>query len=683
MKKFSVLLGAALSLPVLADGNTKIETITVVGRDVNLIGSSISASQGVVGQKEIEVRPLSRTGEILELVPGMIATQHSGSGKAHQYFLRGFSLDHGTDFATFVDGMPVNMRSHGHGQGYSDINFVIPEAISTLVYKKGAYYADVGDFSGAGSASIHTASKLEHGTAELTAGENSYYRALLMNSFQAGNGEALFALESNFYQGPWTDIDEDVEKLNALAKYTTRLDTGLLTFNFMAYDNSWNSADQIPARAVEQGIIDRYGSIDKTLGGETNRTSFSVNFQGDNLKASAYVIDYGLNLWSNFTYFLDDADLGDQFEQVDERLIYGGQVSYEFDGAFNNKPMSNIVGVQLRVDDIDEVGLYRTQERNRLGTVRSDSIKQSSTSLFWDNQIDWTDSFSTVLGVRYDYFDFDVRDLVGTNIHGHDLSDNSGSNNDDIVSIKGSLIYDLTDQWQGYLSFGEGFHSNDARGTTIHVDPASGEAVEQVDALVESFGYELGLRGFIGAKMNTSIALWTLDLDSELLFVGDAGNTEPSGASTRKGLEATMYYRFNTRWSLDAEYAYTDAEYSDVAASEKYIPGTVKHVVQAGLNYDQGYTWFGSLRVRYFGERPLVEDNSITADSSIVWNMRAGYRLNDWTIKADLLNITDSKDHDIAYYYESKLANEAEAVEDIHYHTFEPRSIRLTATYVF
>ena len=274
----------------------KIETVEVEGRRINLVGEAVSASEGIVGQQEISLRPLLRTGEVLELVPGMVVTQHSGTGKANQYFLRGFNLDHGTDFATSVDGMPVNMRTHGHGQGYSDLNFLIPEVVSQLAYKKGAYYADVGDFSGAGGAQISTTSSLEQGLLELTLGEDNFYRVLAMNSLKIAGGTTTVAVEGNRYDGPWSDIEEDLDKINVFLKHAIPLEDGQLSFTMMAYDNSWNSADQIPSRAVDQGIIDELGSIDKTVGGESSRYSLNANLELGNWIGSAYVIDYDLNL---------------------------------------------------------------------------------------------------------------------------------------------------------------------------------------------------------------------------------------------------------------------------------------------------------------------------------------------------------------------------------------------------
>jgi len=663
----------------------KIETVEVEGRRINLVGEAVSASEGIVGQQEISLRPLLRTGEVLELVPGMVVTQHSGTGKANQYFLRGFNLDHGTDFATSVDGMPVNMRTHGHGQGYSDLNFLIPEVVSQLAYKKGAYYADVGDFSGAGGAQISTTSSLEQGLLELTLGEDNFYRVLAMNSLQIAGGTTTVAVEGNRYDGPWSDIEEDLDKINVFLKHAIPLEDGRLSFTMMAYDNSWNSADQIPSRAVDQGIIDELGSIDKTVGGESSRYSLNANLELGNWIGSAYVIDYDLNLWSNFTYFLDDQTNGDQFEQVDNRTIYGGQLAYLLEGALAGRTMSNKFGGDLRVDDINEVGLYRSQARQRLGAIRSDQVTESSIGLYWENRITWTDSLRSVLGARYDYYDFDVDDKTGININSIDLSDNGGTSDDSISSVKASLIYTFNDEWEGYISAGQGFHSNDARGTTIRLDPTDGSVIDSVDPLVRSLGYEVGARGFISDRINTSISLWTLELDSELLFVGDAGNTEPSRASERNGIEITGYYHFTDQISLDIEYAYTNSKFTESAPEGNKIPGAIKNVFQAGLNADFSSGWFGSLRVRHFGERPLVEDGSVKSDGSTIWNLRAGYRMTNWVFKADVLNLGDSDDHDIDYFYASRLASEPAGVatDDIHYHVIEPRTVRFSMGYKF
>jgi len=682
----ALLVLAALQANAQEDDSHDIEKVTVSGRQVSLIGEAISASQGIVGQEEIRLRPILRTGEILEFIPGMVVTQHSGTGKANQYFLRGFNLDHGTDFATFVDGMPVNMRTHGHGQGYTDLNFVIPESVQSLNYKKGVYYADISDFSGAGSAMLNTTNSASTPLVSATVGKNNFLRIVGLGGVTINDtNRVVLAGEHNTYDGPWSDISEDLDKTNVLAKWVNKQDKAEFSLTFMGYDNSWNSADQIPKRAIESGLIDELGSLDTTVGGQSDRYSLSANWRSENLVASAYVMSYSMNLWSNFTYFLDDPENGDQFEQVDDRTVYGGEASYRYEHSLLGKLSTTTFGTQFRIDDIDEVGLYHTQARQRLGVIRSDEVTESSVGAYVNNETYWTQRLRTVLGLRYDYFDFDVRNLAGVNANSIDLSPNSGASSDDITSLKASVVYTISPEWELYGAAGQGLHSNDARGTTIQIDPSSGDAVDAVDPLVRSTGIEAGLRGFIDEKLNASLSVWQLSLDSELLFVGDAGNTEASRASKRKGAEIALYYQLDQNWSIDLEYAYTDAAFTDASSEGAHIPGAIKNVVQAGVSaqFDNGL--FGSLRARHFGERPLIEDNSITSDASTVFNLRAGYKMNKWVLQLDVLNLTDSDAHDIDYYYASRLSTDAQDTEtdDIHYHVIEPRTLRATVMYQF
>ena len=678
------MLALLTPLTAVAEWAPTLEEIEVTGRQLNLVGEATSASQGLVSQEEIELRPILRTGDVLELVPGMVVTQHSGTGKANQYFLRGFNLDHGTDFATYVDGMPVNMRTHGHGQGYTDLNFVIPETIGTLAYRKGPYYAGVSDFSSAGSAAMVTQERFDSSLLELGAGEDNYYRALMLGSLDLGPGTASTALEYNSYDGPWSNINEDARKVNGLLKYGWDVAGGAAAVTAMAYDSQWNSPDQIPQRAVDAGLIDELGSIDDHVGGESSRYSLSANWQDTHWDTWLHAIRYRLKLWSNFTYYLDDEVNGDEFEQKDQRWLYGGRANYRLEGSLAGMDMVNLLGVELRYDDIPEVGLYKTRGRKRLGTIRSDKVEEWSTGLYAENQLHWTPRLRSVLGARYDYFDFEVNSRIDENIYGVDLNPNSGTETADKLALKGSLIYSFSDQWETYASAGQGLHSNDARGTTAAVDPIDGGAVDPVDPLVDSFGYEVGLRGFLHERLNTSIALWSLQLDSELLFVGDAGTTEASRQSERKGVEVTAYYQLADEWTLDLEYAYTDAKFTDSAPEGNHIPGSIEKVLQTGISADLASGWFGSLRLRYFGERPLLEDGSVKSEDSTVVNLRVGYRLPRWTFKIDVLNVLDSKDHDIDYFYASRLPGEPSGgVEDIHFHMLEPRTVRGYVSYTF
>lgn len=657
--------------------------VKVIAQRENLIGKALSASEGLIGREEIAVRPLLRTGEVLELVPGMVVTQHSGTGKANQYFLRGFNLDHGTDFATFVDDMPVNFRTHGHGQGYTDLNFVIPEVVGSIAYKKGTYYAEVGDFSGVGSAQMSIANQFDGGLFEVTSGSKNYQRFLLMDQFKIQSGNLLYALENNTADGHWSDINENLKKNNALIKYNGMFAGGELSTTFMAYDNSWNSADQIPLRAVESGLIDELGSIDKSVGGKSNRYSLSSSWTGQSWRFSGYAIQYDLNLWGNFTYLLDDPVHGDQIEQVDNRWSYGANISYQTTNQLFEKEAFNLYGIQWHYDAIDEVALYKTTNRNRLGAIRSDAVDEMSLGIYWQNKLELSNNLRSTFGLRYDYYDFDVNNLVEKNIYGIALNGNSGKADDSLFSAKASLIYQITDNLEVYGSAGQGFHSNDARGTTVEIAAGDGTQLDPVKPLIRSSGGEIGLRRFHNEKLNASIAFWFLNLDSELIFVGDAGNTEPSGKSERKGFELTAYYHINENWTFDLEYAQTDGKYADLDSANNKLPGAIDKVVQLGISshFPDGY--FGSLRFRYFGERPLTESGNVTSDSSTMVNFRAGYRWNNWVFKFDILNLLDSRDHDIDYYYESQLVGETEPVEDFHFHPFEPRSFRVSVGYRF
>lgn len=659
----------------------QIEETTIIGTRQNSVGEAVSASQGVVGQQEIDIRPLMRTGEVLELVPGMVVTQHSGNGKANQYFLRGINLDHGTDFATSVDNMPVNMRTHGHGQGYTDINFIIPETIHQIQYKKGSYYPSVGDFSAAGGAGMVTANSVEQGIAELGFGDHGFTRGLLLNSHEAGGGQWLYALEYAGFDGQWQNTSEDLERFNALLKHSREVKGGLLTIGFMGYDNQWNAADQIPLRAVQQGLISELDTIDTSVGGNSHRYSVDVDWRNQHWQASAYVIDSELQLWSNFTYFLDDPEDGDQFEQIDDRLIYGGQIEYRTKSEWFGTTVQHLLGSQLRHDDIAEAGLYRSQARRRIGTaggvINSDAIDETSLAFYWRSDWQFTEKLKGILGYRIDSFEFDVNNRVGVNTNGFDLSENGGTESDSLGQLKASLAYQLNASWETYASWGQGFHSNDARGVTIKVDPGSGEAIDTVTPLSRSTSYEFGLRGEVAPKLNTSIAFWWLDQNSELIFVGDAGNTEAGRPSERNGVEFTAYYRLNDNLTLDLEYAYTDAQFQDNAPEGNLVPGAIRDVVQTGVSGQWQNGLYGSVRLRYFGKRPLIEDGSVKSGSSTLVNAKLGWRYKDWDFKMLLLNVFDSDDHDIDYFYASRLEGEpAEGVEDIHYHILEHRSFR-------
>lgn len=663
----------ALSGTSFAAGITgnSIEEITVFGSGNVLLGDPLTASEGYIFGSQLALRPLSRPAELLEFVPGLIATQHSGEGKGNQYFLRGFNLDHGTDLAIRVDGLPVNMPSHAHGQGYADLNFLIPELVDHMEYRKGPYYAEIGDFGTAASSEFIYADALEKGRITLTAGEEKYRRAFLGDTFEVGRGKLTLAGAMTSYSGPWL-LDQDLEKTNALAKYSKETANGQWSVSAATYDNSWNSTDQIPKRAVDNGSLNRFATIDKSDGGETHRHSLSTNWQrvrnDSALTFSAYAIDYGLDLFSNFTYFLEDPLRGDQFEQAEQRQVYGFDTSYSKQLSLGEHAARISLGLQNRSDDIS-LGLYKTQHRNRYATTREDDVAQSLSSAYASFDLSINRYLRAVAGLRADYFSFDVDS---------DLQANSGSGSDNLLSPKFSLIYSHSDNTELFLSAGQGFHSNDARGTTITVDPVSGAPADSVAPLAKARSFELGMRSAAIANTQLAVSLFSMKLDSELVYVGDAGATEALGESKRRGIEIGALYAPKPWLLIDADLTLTHARLLS-AGSDDYIPNSVDRTASIGFIVDALDKFSGGLRIRYLGDAPLLEDGSVRSEATLLLNAQVLYQFNpNWSLGIEVLNLLDHQDNDITYFYESRLAGEANPVEDFHFHPAEPRSMRLT-----
>jgi outer membrane receptor protein involved in Fe transport len=661
------------------DGSQRLDAVEVVGHYDNRVGSTDAASAGVITPRLIEDRPLLRPGSLLEYVPGLVVTQHSGVGKANQYFLRGFNLDHGTDFATWVAGMPVNLRTHAHGQGYTDLNFVIPELISGVRYYKGPYYAEIGDFGSAGAAFTQYAEQLTERVALGTLGGFGYGRALLAGSDSVGRGILTYGLEYQQSDGPW-DMPNDYRKLNAVLRYFAPVGPGTVGLTVMGYDGRWSSTDQIPQRAVDSGLIGRFGTLDASDGGTSSRYSISLDYRapvaGGDFRTTAYAFKYDLNLFSNFTYFLTDPDNGDQFEQADDRKVFGWTGEWARIDEWAGRRVRNSVGFELRQDRIDPVGLHATRERSRLSTTREDRVVQGSAGLFGSNEIQWNGWLRSILGLRYDWYRFDVTST---------LPENTGTASSGIASPKASLVFGPWQRTEFFLNGGYGFHSNDARGVITRIDPATGEAVEPATALVRSRGAELGARTEALKDVQSSLALWYLELDSELAFVGDAGTTEAGRPSRRYGVE------WNTRWRprpwmfVDLDFAWNRARFTGDAPEGDYIPGAPEKVVSAGVAVEQFGPWSGALFLRYIGAYPLVEDNTVRAPSSTVVDGQVGYQVSPRIrLRIDAFNLFNAEVNDIAYFYTSRLRGEPPGgVDDVHFHPAEPRSFRVTLNYRF
>ena len=653
-------------------------TVRVAGHYDNAVGTSDAASQGVITTELIVNRPALRTGELLEFVPGLIVTQHSGDGKANQYFLRGFNLDHGTDFATYVDGMPVNMRTHAHGQGYSDLNFLIPELAQRIDYKKGPYFAGEGDFASAGSARIRLADKLPQGQASVSVGQHGYVRGVVADSLSAGPGTLLFGLEVHRNNGPW-DVPERVRKYSGVLRYSQGTPDDGFSVTGMAYKNSWNATDQVPLRAVESGQIGRFGSLAPSDGGDTSRysLSYAMRKRTDNrlFELDAYLIRSQLELNSDFTYFLADPEQGDQFQQSERRTVAGVNASESWTMELFGLPLRNKLGVQARVDRLSPVGLYNTVERVRQSTVREDRVRESSIGLYGENTVQWLPWLRSVAGLRYDAYRF----KVDSSIDG-----NSGSANDHVVSPKLSLILGPWSKTEFFVNYGKGFHSNDARGTTQTRLP-DGTPSTPVTPLVPTKGMELGARTEWLPGLQSSLALWRLDIASELLFVGDAGETEASRASRRHGIEWNNHY-IAAPWLLfDLDLAASRSRYTENDPAGNFIPGSIDKVASFGVTVTDQGPWSGAFQLRYFGPRPLIEDNSVRSASTTLAYARVAYQINRKTrLSLDVFNLFDKRASDIDYYYASRLPGEgADGVNDRHFHPVEPRSVRLTLSYAF
>ncbi|MGK5038868.1 TonB-dependent receptor [Janthinobacterium sp. GB1R12] len=662
---------AALFSPA-AHADDIFQRVLVDGSRLNQLGVADSANAGSVTQQQLDARTSYRPGELLEAVPGLIVSQHSGEGKANQFYLRGFNLDHGTDLRTTVDEMPVNQRSHGHGQGWTDLNFLIPELAMRLDYKKGPYSAAQGDFSSAGAASVVYANRLTQGIASAGIGQNGFRRALLADSIDAGDGSLLYALEAQQNNGPFTQPDR-YRKRNGVLRYSEGYANNGFNVTAMAYDASWNATDQIPLRAVRDSTLGRFDAVDASDGGKAQRYSLSGAWRQTtddvSSRVSAYVIANRLALFSNFTYAMDDPVNGDQFAQPDRRVTAGLDASHTWHRHTDRGSSDTTIGLQLQNDNIHN-GLYNTRQRQVLSTTRQDHIVETSIGVYGENSMRWSRSLRTVAGLRADAYRFDVRS---------DRAANSGTASDHLFSPSLSVIAGPWRDTEAYVNIGNGFHSNDARGTTITVDPKTDEAAGKVTPLVRSRGLELGLRSAAIAGLQTSLSLYRLDFDSELLFIGDAGATEAGRPSRRYGIEISSYYK-PARWlSLDLDLAYARARSRGSDPAGDFIPGAIEGVAQLAMTVTPPGPWSGSLRLRYFGPRPLVEDNSVRSAASVGLNGRIAYRIDKtWRMELEGYNLANRRDSAIDYYYASRLPGEAQPVDDIHFHPVESRSLRLT-----
>ncbi|RPH58392.1 MAG: TonB-dependent receptor, partial [Acidobacteria bacterium] len=645
LAQIDAVLHLSLTAEVVVTGKRTFGNLADVENPAeNLVGIAQSASQGAITARQLDARPITRRGEVLEAVPGLIVATHSGEGKANQYFLRGFNLDHGSDFATTVAGMPANMPTHAHSQGYSDLNFLIPELVGGIQFSKGPYYADQGDFATAGASNINYATILDRPITRLEAGTYGFSRALFAASPKVGHGNLLLAIEASTNDGPWV-VPDSYKKLNGVVRYSNGDTVNGFAVTAMGYNGEWNATEASPQRAVALGLIDRYGTIDPTDGGHSSRYSLSGEWQraqnATTTRITAYGIAYDLDLISNFTFFLNDPVHGDQQEQVDRRFVSGAKVVHRRRTRWARYLVQNTFGMQVRNDNIMDVALYRTEARTRLDTRTQAAALVTSGGLYAQNEIEWTPWLRTMVGLRGDASRYRVDALD---------SINSGTARAGLVTPKGGATIG---PWKGtefYVNAGTGFHSNDARGTTI-VRDADGNHVDRVTPLVRAQGAELGIRTVAVPHLQSTLSVWTLRLASELVYNGDIGATEPGPPSKRYGLEWANYYSPFSWLMLDADVAWSRARFAEFDPAGQYVPEAVGTVVSAGVGIHGFHRTFGSLRWRYLGPRTLTPDNSVRSRSTSLVNLAGGYQLHKHLrVALNVFNIFNAADSDIEYY---------------------------------
>jgi len=705
-KEMPVTIGTAVepaSLRISLVVSVVSTTVEVQGREDSLIGIADSASQGTVGAKQIQSRPILRSGEILETIPGMIITQHAGGGKANQYFLRGFNLDHGTDFAVFINGMPLNLPSHAHGEGYADMNMVVPEFVQRLNFQKGPYYADIGNYGSVGSANMQYFKTLPQNFFQVEVGMYNYARAVFGVSQKLGSGTLLYSGEAYYSDGPWVHPDA-YSKFNGLLTYSQGDATQGFSITALGYHGKWNSSDQIAENAVP--LVGFFGTLNPTGGGNSQRYSLQAEWHRQGANSATTIMGYGfyydLDLFSDFTYFLTDPVHGDQFEQQDRRWVVGFDAAHTIYSQWFGRRVQNTFGVQVRNDWIHN-GLFQTEDRMRVdktdfetgntlpATTQEHRFTDTQVGLYVANEIQWAEKFRSVAGLRGDLQYFDVTSLVNPA--------NSGTASKALPSPKLSLIFGPWYKTEFYVQGGFSFHSNDGRGTTQRIEPVSGEnpypdtPSTPIPALIPTKGAEIGLRTVAVPHLQSTLSLWYLHSASELQQSGDTGGTTASKSpSNRYGVEWANYYTPLEHLAFDFDFAYSKALFTtidpDDAAPDspggRYVPEAVEMVISSGITVQNYKGFWGSLRLRAFGPRNLTSDAIYRSSSTILLNAEVGYHFNDkWRVSAQFLNLLDRQDHDIDYAYTSRITPTAEAAFTRVFHPVEPFQARFTLVRTF
>jgi len=673
---------AMAAAPGPSDSTDALQEVIVTAVRQRMIGQAETSSQGVVVKDELELLPAYRPGQLLETVPGLVVTSHSGEGKANQYLLRGFNLDHGTDLALFVDEMPINQRTHAHGQGYSDVNFLIPELAAGLTFSKGPYFASVGDFGSVGAIHTQIAVRIDD-QLDLTAGTLGYQRLFGSGSGAAAGGQILGAAELVHYDGPWTNPD-DQRKANAVLRYVRGTAEEGFSLTGMFYRSTWNATTDQPQRAITDGLIGRYGTLDPTDGGDAARASLSGQYHhrvwDGELSASAYAIDSHLTLWNDFTHFLIDPVNGDQEAQHEERRTLGGAVRFLVASGFLGVPSEFELGLDTRWDVIDGLRIPTrarvalTASASPASFTESDYVHEAGAGVYAELTTHWSSRFRTVLGLREDY------------LHESDSGTNAGSDGAALTQPKASLIFTPAEATELYLSAGRGFHSDDARG----VNQARVTGQSGAPLIAASKGAELGLRQQFGPTLSATLTYFLIDFQSETTYDPDVGQDSAGPGSRRRGIELNLTYQ-PLRWlELYATVAKTSAHFTapyddGTGHIGEYIPNAPDVIASLALYVKDRGPWSGGLEYRFLGRQPLTPDNAVTGGQYGEWNGDARWQFADkWNVTLGLYNILNTHTAAAAFWYVDRLPGEpAEGTADLHTHPLEPFTARLTVGKTF
>ena len=656
---------------IMTPGTIDLSAITVEARR-----PFSAASSKAIRDFDLKIKPVRSAQELLQMVPGLVIAQHAGGGKAEQIFMRGFDADHGTDVGVYVDGMPVNMVTHGHGQGYADLHFIIPEIIDGLEVYKGPYFSRFGNFGTAGSVALSTTDHPDHNMVKLEGGMFSTAKATTVLKIPTGGDhQSAYVAGQYFHTNGPVENPQGFNRANIFGKFHTHLGPkSELGLSVGAFSSAWNASGQVPQRAVDDGQITRWGSIDPLEGGNTSRYNIAVDYhfmEGSehDFQLQVFLTQYDFRLYSNFTFWLNDSINGDMIEQNDHRQIKGINARYSYFKSFEKIKSYTRVGVTYRGDYID-LSLWKSPDRLRLTPVTDHSVVETNMAFWVEEELIFSRLFRMQFGLRGDYFVFDVTDNLDPGRMVDDgVAFGSGYEQATILSPNLSLVLSPFRALDIYLNGGTGFHSNDARDVIYSQH-------SELKTLPRASGAELGIRIGSGSSFLASLAGWYLHLEEELVFVGDEGSTESSGEARRIGIDAEIRLQL-ARWIwADFDLNLSNGRYLQEPEEANYIPLAPRVSSQGGINLQHPSGFEGALRYRYLGDRPANEENSVVARGYFIGNVILAYRIKGFRIFAQLENILNTQWNEAQFDTQSRLFNETVPVSEIHFTPGNPLNVQ-------